>query len=178
MPVDGRVAVTIRDNLELAIIESGVEAVDPAVLDAHKATEIQKHPADWLYRHRRAVQVTSLVLLIAGLVAGIALASAEHQGLALLVAFLPPSFIIAQSNVSVRGPAVWRERTINDLSVAHPAIQRAAWRLQERLPEVSFRLGELIQGRTTLDPYLIAEYRNQRVVLGIWDGECLIAQLV
>ena len=106
------------------------------------------------------------------------MASAQHEVFSLLIAIVPLSFIIAQSTVPVRGPAVWRERTIHDLSVTHPAIRRAAGRLQEHLPEVSFRLGELIQDRTTLDPYLVAEYRNQRVVLGIWDGERLIAPLV
>jgi hypothetical protein len=36
-------------------------------------------------------------------------------------------------------------------------------------------LGELIQDRITLDPYLVAEYGEDRAVLGIWDGDTLIA---
>lgn len=175
MPFDGRVALVIRDDLELALLECGFETVDPAALDAHKAAEIEKHPAGWLYRHRSAIQVTSVALLIAGAVAAFAMASAQHEGFSLLVALVPLCFIIALSTVPVRGPAFWREQAIYDLSVVHPAVQRAAQRLQDLLPEVRYILGELIQDRTMLDPYLIAEYRNERVVLGIWEGERLIA---
>ena len=38
-------------------------------------------------------------------------------------------------------------------------------------------MGELIQDRTTLDPYLVVEYQNERAVLGIWNGGQLIASV-
>ena len=57
----------------------------------------------------------------------------------------------------------------------HPVIRESALRLQEKLPGVKFKLGELIQDRVTLDPHLIAEYDGEQAVLGIWEGEKLIA---
>jgi hypothetical protein len=84
---------------------------------------------------------------------------------------------IAQSFAPVRGPALWRERAINELSAIHPVVRDAALRLQAQLPEVKFRLGELIQERTTLDPYLITEYQGELAVLGIWDDAKLVAHI-
>ena len=55
------------------------------------------------------------------------------------------------------------------------AIRQSAERLRRRLPGVSFVLGELYQEQVRLDPYLVAEYGAARVVLGIWDGEEVVA---
>ena len=51
----------------------------------------------------------------------------------------------------------------------------AALRLQRRLPGVGFIEGELFQERVRLDPYLVAEYGDARVVLAIWDEDRVIA---
>jgi hypothetical protein len=175
MPFDGQnAALTIPDSLQAALIESGIEAVKPHVLDAHKAEELRRHPASWFYRRRGALQIARLVLLISILVAVLALGSVEHPLMGFLLALALLGAVVAQSTIPVRGPAVWRERAIDDLDAVHPAVWVSARRLQERLPQVSFRLAELIQDRVTLDPYLIAEYGNEQAVLGIWDGDRLI----
>jgi hypothetical protein len=175
MPFDGRTAaLTIPNTLEAALIQSGIEPIDSRVLDAHKAEELRRHPAGWFYRHRVAVQIAILVLLIAVLVGVLALASEDPVvGFAAAVTLL--GALIAQSALPVRGPALWQERTINDLGTVHPLLRDSARRLRRHLPGVSFTLGELIQDRITLDPYLIAEYGGDRAVLGIWDGDTLIA---
>jgi len=175
MPFDGRTAaLTIPNMLEAALAQSGIEPIGAHVLDAHKAEELRRHPAGWLYRHRVAVQIAILVLLITVLVGVLALAS-EHPvaGFAAVVTLL--GALIAQSALPVRGPALWQDRTINDLGTVHPLLRDSARRLQQHLPGVSFTLGELIQDRITLDPYLVAEYGEDRAVIGIWDGDTLIA---
>ena len=66
MPFDGRTAaLTIPNTLAAALTQSGIEPIDSRVLDAHKAEELRRHPAGWFYRHRVAVQIAILVLLIA-----------------------------------------------------------------------------------------------------------------
>lgn len=79
--------------------------------------------------------------------------------------------------VPIKGPAQWRERVIFDLREhqAPAAIREAALRLQDRLPEIRLVVGELVQDRVTLDPYLLAEHGDARAVLGIWDGDQVIA---
>jgi hypothetical protein len=176
MPFDGRTAaLTIPTTLEVALAQSGIEPIDSRVLDAHKAEELRRHPASWFYRHRVAVQIATLVLLMAVLVGVLALASLEHPVVGFAAALILLGAVIAQSALPVRGPAIWREQTINDLGTVHPLLRDSARRLQQHLPGVSFTWGELIQARITLDPYLIAEYGEDRAVLGIWDGDTLIA---
>jgi hypothetical protein len=176
MPFDGQnAALTLPDTLAAALIEGAVETVEPHVLEAHKAHEQQRYPAGWFYRHRVAVQITSITLLSLGTVAGAGLFILINAALGVGLWLLTLAFAIAQSAITVRGPALWRERAIMDLDVVHPAVRASAERLQERLPGVSFRLGELIQDRVTLDPYLLAEYGNERAILGIWDGDRLIS---
>jgi len=176
MPFDGQnAALTIPDSLRAALIESAVETIEPLVLDAHKAQELRRHPASWFYRNRVALQIARLVLMLSVFAAVLALASVEQPVMGLVLAVVLLGAVIAQSTIPVRGPAVWQERAIKDLGAVHPAVRASARRLQERLPGVSFRLGELIQDRVTLDPYLIAEYATERAVLGIWDDDRLIS---
>jgi hypothetical protein len=179
MPFDGRNAIlATRQSLVAAMFASRVEPVDPDVLVQHKADELRRHPAGWFYRHSVAVQITTLVLLLAGTIASFAVAFAMHPAMGIGAGLAILALATVQSAVPVRGPALWRERTINELGAVHPIVRDSALRLQEQLPEVKFRLGELIQDRTTLDPYLIAEYRGERAVLGIWDDATLIAPTV
>jgi len=175
MPFDGQnAALTLPDTLAAALIESGIDEVEPHVLDKHKPEELSRHPASWFYRHRVALQIARLVLMLSVFAAVLALASVEQPvlGLGLAVGLL--GAVVAQSTIPVRGPAIWRERDVKDLDAIHPAIRQYARRLRERLPGVSFRMGELTQDCVMLDPYLIAEYRNERAILGIWDGDRLI----
>jgi hypothetical protein len=169
MPFDGQNAalITLPDTLEAALIESAIETVEPHILDAHKAEEIRLNPAGWFYRRRVVVQITSIALLTVGTVAASALFVLVHVELGIGLLLLTLAFAIAQSTIRVRGSALWRERAIEDLNALHPVVREAAERLQERLPQVDFRLGELIQNRTILDPYLVAEYGDERAVLGM-----------
>ena len=124
MPFDGRTAaLTIPNTLAAALTQSGIEPIGSHVLDAHKAEELHRHPAGWFYRHRVAVQIATLVLLIAVLVGVLALASPEHPVVGFAAAVILLGAVIAQSVLPVRGPAFWRERTINDLGPVHPLLR-------------------------------------------------------
>ncbi len=162
MPFDGATfTLSPQDVLEGALSASGRAAVDPHILYRHKAEQVQRHPAGWAYRHQQAVALAQVAVLLASIAVFVSLLSA-HQvpwgfvgGLAMFA--LGSSLLF----VPVKGPAHWRERPIEDL--------------RRRVPGVDFIVGELYQERIKLDPYLVAEYRRGRVVLGIWDGERVIA---
>ena len=176
MPFDGRNAILAsRPTLAAAMLVSRIEPIDPQMLDRHKADELRRYPAGWFYRHRVAVQIATLVLLLAGTLASFTVALVIHPAVGIGAGLVVLASAISQSAVPVRGPALWMERAVTELNPVHPIIRESALRLQEQLPEVKFRLGELIQDRTTLDPYLVVEYQNERAVLGIWNGEQLIA---
>jgi hypothetical protein len=176
MPFDGtKLAPSAEDALALACAVSGVAAIDPDALERHKAAEMERHPPGWMYRHGKAVVLAqgALLLIAAGSFCALSsngrLASGVAVGLICLCLMMLPMFL------PVRGPAQWRERAADGLDGVHPAVRERALRLSRRLDGVSFALGELFQDRVTLDPYLVADYRGVRAVVGIWDGETLIA---
>ncbi len=183
MPFDGASFVLLRhdvsqlrrDRLQSAMCASGLKPVDVAFLAWHKAEQIRRNPAGWAYRHQQVVALAQVAVLLASVSLFVALLSL-HQ--------VPSGFVCGVTMFAlgssvlffpVKGPAEWRERRINDFSAVPPAIREAAERLESRLPSVGFVVGELFQEKVKLDPYLVAEYGNARVVLGIWDGDKVIA---
>jgi len=176
MPFDGATFVlSEQDVLESAMSASGLEPVDPCFLYRHKAEQIRLHPPGWAYRHQQAVALAQVAVLLASVGLFVVLLSAHlipsGVGAGLAMFGLGSSALF----LPVKGPARWRERATDDPREAPPAIREAALRLQRRLPEIRFVVGELFQDRIRLDPYLVAKYGNARVVLGIWDGHEVIA---
>jgi hypothetical protein len=176
MPFDGaNFALLESEGLQAAVYASGLRPVDPCFVDRHKAEQIRRHPASWAYRHQQAVALAQVAVLLASVGLFVVLLSAHEvpwgfvAGLALFglgssALFLP-----------VKGPALWRERETVDLSDVPAEIRQSAEQLRDRLPGVGFVFGELYQEQVRLDPYLVAEYGAARVVLGIWDGDRIIA---
>jgi hypothetical protein len=169
MPFDA--ARSPQDILETALDASGLKRLDLSLLDAHKLEQVRCHPPGWLYRHALAVQLSQSWLLLTGIVAFGLLGAHELLGWGIAVAAASFLLAIAPLLVPTRGPARWRERLSWDFRVVHPAVAERALRLKRQFPDVRFFLGELYQDRVKLDPYLVAEYRGARVLLGIWDGE-------
>jgi hypothetical protein len=176
MPFDGATFVlSEQEVLESAMSASGLEPIDLYRLYRHKAEQIRRNPPGWAYRHQHAVALAQVAMLLGSVGLFVVLLSAQEipwgfvAGLA--VFGLGSSVLL----VPVKGPAQWRERVVQDLRDVPPAIRESAERLRRRLPRVGFVVGELFQDRIKLDPYLIAEYGHARVVLGIWDGDEVIA---
>jgi hypothetical protein len=173
MPFDA--ARSPQDILDAALATSGLERLGLSLLEAHKLEQVRCHPPGWLYRHALAVQVTQSWLLLSGLVVLGVLGAHELMGWGIAVAAATFLLALAPLLVPTRGPARWRERLTWDFRVVHPAVAERALRLKRQFPDARFFLGELNQDRVKLDPYLVAEYRGARVVIGIWDGERLIS---
>jgi hypothetical protein len=154
---------------------SGLGMIDTRRLDEHKIDQLRAHRPGWAYRHRVALTSAQAILLLAGLTVFIGACSAGLYGYGLIASCAPLGLALSLPLIPVRGPAQWRESADPDLQRVHPVIRQRALRLKEQLPEVDFRIGELFQEHIRLDPYLLADYRGAQTVLGIWDGEVLIA---
>jgi hypothetical protein len=176
MPFDSLTLVTSpRDLLSAAASTSGLKPIAPETLEAHKAAEIRAHPPGWLYRHRNLVLLGQGLVLLSGIIAFFAFSSVDRYGLAFAACCAALVIAFAVMSLPIEAPAQWRERPLRDLSDVHPAVREAALRLQGYLPDAQFRIGELFQDRVRLDPYLIAVHGEARIVLGIWEGDRLIA---
>ena len=176
MPFDGaNFALSDRDVLKSAVYRSGLNPVDRRILDRHKAEQIRRHPASWAYRHQQVVALAQVAVLLASVGAFVVLLSV-HQAPWGLVAGLA-MFALGSSVLflPVKGPARWREREVPSLWEAPAVIRERAEKLQHCHPGIGFVIGELYQEQVRLDPYLLAEYGNAQVVLGIWDGGEVIA---
>jgi hypothetical protein len=54
-------------------------------------------------------------------------------------------------------------------------IAQLARDVQRKAPGSAVILGELLKEAVVLDPYLLLEYGNERICLGIWDGRRIVA---
>jgi hypothetical protein len=79
-----------------------------------------------------------------------------------------------------RAGSHWEERWVpagrlEDVGVPAP-ITLLAGSLQRVIPGSTLVLGELIRDTAVLDPYLLLVRGEDRVCLGVWDDEGIIAQ--
>jgi hypothetical protein len=176
MPFDGaNFAFSDHKLLQAAVFASGQRPIDPMLLDRHKTEQIRLNPASWAYRHQQAVALAQVAVLLASVGVFVVLLSAHAVPWGFVIGLA--MFTVGSSLLflPVKGPARWRERETADLTDVPAVIRRSAEQLRQRLPGVGFVVGELFQERVRLDPYLIAEYGSARVVLGIWEGDRIIA---
>lgn len=176
MPFDGaHFALSKDDELESMVYRSGLNPIDRRFLDRHKAEQIRRHPASWAYRHQQAVALAQVAVLLGSVGLFVVLLSAHEVPWGFVAGLAMFGLGSSALFFPVKGPARWRERDTEDLRDVPEVIRNTAERLQRRLPGVGFVVGELYQEQIRLDPYLVAEYGNARVVLGIWDGDQVIA---
>ncbi len=162
-----------------ALANLGITPISLDELDRHRLAQVRAHPASFLYRHRwiaPLLTVSSFGVSVAGAaVVGTSVAAVS----VILAGMLPALAGIILASRKVRGEAYWVERRLfeRDLALAKvpPAIGRIARTVKREFPPARLILGELRQDTVVLDPYLIAECGDERVVLGIWDGDQVIA---
>ena len=163
-------------DLDRAIASLGIQAIPSELLQRHKLEQLGRHPPGWIHAHQVAIRFTQSLALAIGLLGFAMLRAVGAPSLAFATMVGMVAVVLVPMLVRSQGPASWRERLDRDLVNVHPELRHVALNIRRVLPDVAFYVGELRQDRVLLDPYLIAECRGQRAILGIWDGEALIAK--
>jgi hypothetical protein len=172
-------ADTPSSTLAEAIGRLGLTPIPLDLLDQHRREQIRRNPASFLYRHRWIAPLLT-VSSFAVSVAGAALVGTSVAAVSVILAGMLPALAgIVLASRKVRGEAYWVEKRVLERELAGmripAAIRGVAHATKREFPPARLILGELRQDTVVLDPYLIAEYGDDRVVLGIWDGEQVIA---
>ena len=183
MPFDALVAPSPTLPLSVILEARGITPVSQDVLAAHQQAQLEKFAPSFWYRHQAL-----LPLALLGSVGGMAASSGlAHRldGASGLPSWLTLGWmaviclLIGAGVFRVRAGSHWEERWIpvawlDDLRVPEP-IARLARDLQTTVPGSALILGELIEDRVVLDPYLLLERDGELACLGIWDGDRIIA---
>jgi hypothetical protein len=184
MPFDALVAAPRPSTISDALDAHQLNAVPWEYLAEHKQAQQRKFGPSFWYRHQASI---SVALVVASPAIGAAVGasqgfSADSSALTVAGSFVWMcliALITGTGLIKLRAGAHWEERRVTaDLlrelavpdSIAAPARQ-----LARELPGSRLILGELKLDKAVLDPYLLIETRDERVCLGIWDGEQVFA---
>jgi len=176
MPLDGATLTKSPQNiLQAAALLSGLRPIEPRVLDRHKAEQVRQHPPGWLYRNRILVQWMQMNLVMTAPVILAILLEFDFTTLGPALASMLFALAITPVLIPIKGRAEWKEELDNEFRHVPHSIRDKAFLLKQNVPEVKFYVGELLQDRVKLDPYLVAVFEREYLVLGIWDRDTVIA---
>ena len=182
MPFDALVAPRRPQSLASLLAARGVVPVSEHSLAQHKRAQLEKFQPSFWHQHQTWLPVGLLGSvgcmaasggLANGIVPGSSLPSVLTLGWMAVIGLL-----ILFGVFRAHGGAFWEESWlppgwISLRGVPEP-IATLARQLQRELPGASLIIGELKQDEVVLDPYLLLEYDEEIVCLGIWDGDRII----
>lgn len=183
MPFDAFVALERQKPLREILADQGIEPVSLETLAAHKQAQVRRFGPSFWYRHQAMVP-TALLGSVAGMAANVGLVQQIGSGsswcCALILGWMCIiAMLIGVGVVRVRAGSHWEERWapigwLDDLGVPKRIanVARAACR---ETPGSTLIMGELVQERVILDPYLLLERGGELICLGIWDDRQIIA---
>jgi hypothetical protein len=185
MPFDSAIPVTRLSPLAEVLEQNGINPVPLAVLAAHKRAQVERFGPNFWYRHQGLLLLGLLLPFV-----GMAVTSGLAQGLKEVSPSLPCAIsfawlcllplMFATGMLRLRAGSHWEERWVPAGSLARLGVPEpiaALGRdLQKQVPGSALILGELVQERAVLDPYLLLVRGGERVCLGIWDGGKVIAR--
>ncbi len=184
MPLDdvgGRYQLLLspRTSLAGALTYQGLEPVPLDLLKAHRDEQVRLNPPSFLYRHRWVAPGLTMASFLVSIGAAALVGTSQAAVSVILGGMLPALAGIVLASRRVRGEAYWTERRVSEHGLETAGVPRGiaevAHGLKREFPTARLVLGELRQDTVLLDPYLVAEYGDERVVLGIWDGDAVIA---
>jgi hypothetical protein len=163
--------------------ELGATPVSLETLAAHKQAQLERFAPSFWYQHQTWLPV-GLVGSVGCMAFGGGIANGAFPG-SMLPSWLSLfwlsviALLILFGVFRVRAGARWRERAITvgmlgELGVPAP-IACLARDLQREARGSSLILGELVQEEVVLDPYLLLQYGQERVCLGVWDERHIVA---
>jgi hypothetical protein len=183
MPFDALVAPEQTKSLSEVLDDRGITPVSREALAAHQQAQLEKFAPSFWYRHQ-ALLPTALLASV-GCMAATGGMAHRLDGSSLLPSWLTLAWmcviglLIGAGVFRVRAGSHWEERWIptdwlDELGVPAP-IARLARSLHRATPGSVLIIGELLEERVVLDPYLLLERDGETVCLGIWDGGHIIA---
>jgi hypothetical protein len=186
MPFDVLTNVISPARLSDVLTDAGLRPVSRETLEAHKRAQLERFGPSFWYRHHHWLGI-GLLASIAGMVLTSSLATRVAASGSMLpfylmmVWLLVVVMLISSGMIPLRSGSHWEERWIpvgllETYGVPRSIAAEARLLLRE-LPGATLILGELVQDVAVLDPYLLLTYRGERICLGIWDGDELIASM-
>jgi hypothetical protein len=172
-------------SLQAVALGLGIIPVPAAVLDAHKKAEVAKHPGGVIARYQRPIRnvicVTVLGILAADLIFTMCTVRDVEFNRFLFIQIgvvLALIGLMLPLELRVKGPAEWRSTFTTVLDSDIPvSLRDMADAIRAAKPGCRFEVGQLMQDKVVLDPYLVVHHRGSPdpVVIGIWDGDKIIA---
>ena len=168
-----------RTTLAGALATQEIDPVPLDVLREHRDEQIRLNPPSFLYRHRWVAPGLTMASFLVSIGAAALVGSSQAAVSVILGGMLPALAGIVLASRRVKGEAYWTERRVSEHGLEAAGVPReiatTARMIKRELPTARLVLGELRQDTVLLDPYLIAEFGEERAVLGIWDGDRIIA---
>ena len=184
MPFDALVAAPPRRLVSDALDRLNLTPVSWQELTAHKQAQQQKFGPSFWFRHQAALSITLVLMApVVGLIVGAIQGFTPNSGtlsIACSFAWMCVVAVITGTGlVRLRAGSQWEERLVpaNFLgggAVPEP-IARVARAIQRNVPDAAIIVGELKREDVVLDPYLLIEYGDECVCLGIWENGQVIA---
>jgi len=184
MPFDALVAPPRPTTISDALDAHRLTAVPREYLAKHKQAQQRKFGPSFWYRHQASV---SVALVVASPAIGAAVGasqgfSTDSSALTVASSFVWMcliALITGTGLIKLRAGAHWEERRVtadrlSELAVPE-AIAAPARQLLLEVPGSRLMLGELKLDKAVLDPYLLIETRDERICLGIWEGDQVFA---
>ncbi|MBV8097443.1 MAG: hypothetical protein JO212_11470 [Acetobacteraceae bacterium] len=180
MPFDAAVASARLAPLSEILENNGLTPVPWERLAAHKQSQLEKFPPSFWYRHSGLLRI-GLFVSFAALAPLSAMAAHLPWSLPCFIGFgwLALLILPLAATLHLRAGAHWEERRLLESSLAPlgipEPIHKVARQMHQEVPGSALVLGELVQDRVVLDPYLLLVRGNERVCLGIWEDSRIIA---
>ena len=186
MPLDAAISIDQRGiNLAQAALNAGIIPLSMAVLDAHKAAEVAKHPGSLVARYPSLIRTIIFIGVLGCLIAGMILSmiptrTMDFAHFAIGQGFISVAVIglMVVMHLPFTRSAVWQSEFCKELGDDAPSsFREMANAVRQQVPNCHFEVGRLVQNKVVLDPYLIIHHRLSfdPIVIGIWDGDRIIA---
>jgi hypothetical protein len=165
------------------LADSEATPVPLEALAAHKQAQLMRHAPSFWHQHQSWLPV-GLIGSVGCMAASGGLANGALPG-SLLPSWLSLFWLSVMTLLIVFGVfrvsagAYWEERVVTADALLELGVPRRiallARDLERHTDGSRLLLGELLQQEVVLDPYLLFECNGERICLGIWDGDRIIA---
>ena len=184
MPFDALLVPARSRRLADICREFGTTPVSLEALAAHRQAQMERFAPSFWHQHQAWLPMgligSVFCMAMSGGLTNTALPGSLLPSWLCLMWLSVMALLIVFGVFRVSAGARWEERYLGEnesltlLGVPLPIAQLAR-DVQRKAPGSAVILGELLKEAVVLDPYLLLEYGNERICLGIWDGLRIVA---